>query len=275
MIELDIEHGKPIVDLIPRTNIVPQKGIILKDYNDDKGIDYINAREYGTWLLDFGKKDDLGLLNKAVPHVLFKRFAYSCWSELCEIYGIPPRVMKTNTQDPVALAQAERMMKEWGAAAWFIIDETESIDFANAVNTKGEVYDGLMKRADEEMSLLISSAIIGQDTKNGSYGKEKSNQDILDDIVEADKIRITQYMNDKVLTAFANIGIIPPNLTFQYEQAENTSELWTRTKEILPYKNVDDEWIKNKFGIQVTGDRTNSQTNQLSLSNDDLDSFFV
>ncbi|WP_446662918.1 phage portal protein family protein, partial [Flavobacterium psychrophilum] len=35
------------------------------------------------------------MLNKAVSHVLFKRFAQSCWSELCEIYGIPPRVLKT------------------------------------------------------------------------------------------------------------------------------------------------------------------------------------
>ncbi len=274
LVELDVINSEPTVDLIPRTNVIPEKGIILKDYNEDKGINYKNAREYGTWLLDFGQKDDLGLLNKAVPHVLFKRFAYSCWSELCEIYGIPPRVMKTNTQDPAALAQAKKMMMEWGAAAWFIIDETENIDFAKSVNTKGEVYKELMQFANNELALLVSGAIIGQDTKNGSNAKEKSSQDLLLSLVQADKTMVEQYMNDKVLPALANIGIIPPDRIFEYEQVEDTSELWTRTKEILPYKNVDDEWIKNKFGIQVTGDRNNS-AGQNGLSLNAAADFFV
>ena len=36
------------VALVPRQNVIPQKGIILKDYTDDRGLDYINASEYGT-----------------------------------------------------------------------------------------------------------------------------------------------------------------------------------------------------------------------------------
>ncbi len=262
LIELNIVNDKPTVTLIPRTNVVPEKGIILKDYNEDKGIDYINAKEYGTWLLSFGKVQDLGLLNKAIPHVLFKKFAYSCWSELSEIYGIPPRVMKTNTQDPAALAQADRMMRNWGAAAWVIIDETESIDFAKAVNTKGEVYQELMNFANNELSLLLSGAVVGQDTKNGSNAKEQSSQDLLLTLIQADKTMVERYLNDKVLPALANIGLIPADLKFQFDQVENIAELWNRTKEILPYKNVDDQWITDKFGIKVTGDRTQQGNNQ-------------
>ncbi len=261
LIELDISGDKPTVTLIPRTNVVPEKGIILKDYNEDKGIDYINAKEYGTWLLDFGKAQDLGLLNKAVPHVLFKKFAYSCWSELCEILGIPPRVMKTNTQDPNALAQAERMMRDWGAAAWFIIDDTEKIEFANPTHTKGEAYKELMAFANNELSLLFNGAVVGQDTKNGSNAKEQSSQDLLLTLIQADKTMVERYLNDKVLPALANIGLIPADLTFQFDQVEDIAELWNHTKEILPYKNVDDEWIEDKFGIKVTGDRTQGNQN--------------
>lgn len=256
LLEIDVDKNKtPTIQLIPRTNVIPERGIILKDYYDTEYIDYKNAREYGTWLLDFGQTQDLGLINKAIPHVLFKRFAYSCWSELCEIYGIPPRVMKTNTADPRALEQAEQMMKEWGSAAWAIIDDTETIEFAQASTTKGEVYDGLMLFANNEMSMLISGAVVGQDTKNGSNSKEQSSQNLLHSLINADKTRVEQYMNSSVIPALANIGIIPNNLTFQFDQVENISELWNRTKEILPFKNVDDQWIKNKFGIQVTGDR--------------------
>ncbi|MBP7319103.1 MAG: DUF935 family protein, partial [Flavobacterium sp.] len=223
----------PIITLIPRQNVIPKKGIILKDYSDDKGIDYINTPEYGTWLLDFGKVGDLGLINKAIPHILFSRFAQSCWSELCEIMGIPPRVMKTNTQDPNALKRAERMMMDMGAAAWFIIDDTEKFEFAPANSTKGEVYDGLIKLCRDSISLLISGAIIGQDTKFGSKGKETSSQDILQDLVNADQTSVEQEMNDKVLPALYAIGILQEEgLSFQYDQVEDIAELWERTKEV-------------------------------------------
>ncbi len=113
------------VTLLPRQNVIPEKGLLLLREDDSKGIKYREVREFGTWLLEFGKEHDYGLLNKAVPHVLFMRFAQSCWSELCEIYGIPPRFIKTDTQDPAMLDRAEAMLRDMGAAAYFIIDRTE------------------------------------------------------------------------------------------------------------------------------------------------------
>nr|WP_314801579.1 DUF935 family protein [uncultured Capnocytophaga sp.] len=255
------------VSLVPRQNVIPQKGLILKDYTDDKGLDYLNASEYGTWLLDFGGVGELGLINKAIPHILFSRFAQSCWSELCEIYGIPPRVMKTNTRDRQALNRAEKMMTDMGAAAWFIIDETEQFEWAtNGVPSTGEVYDGLIKLCRDNISLLISGAIIGQDTKYGSKGKEVSSQDMLQALVDADQTMVEQYMNDKVLPALYAIGVLPEaDLSLVYDQAEDLGELWTRTKEILPYKEVSDDWIKEKFGIEVIGNKAPTTPQKLSL----------
>lgn len=268
LIELDLnEGGKPLVSLIPRQNVIPKKGIIVKDYTDEKGVDYLNAPEYGSWLLDFGKVGDLGLINKAIPHILFSRFAQSCWSELCEIYGIPPRVMHTNTQDPNALRRAERMMMDMGAAAWFIIDETEKFEFASTSgNANGDVYNGLINLCRDNISLLFSGAIIGQDTKFGSRGKEQSSQDTLQDLVNADQTMVEQYMNDKVLPALYAIGVLPEDcLTLVYDPVEDIDELWTRTKELLPYKEIDNEWIKTKFGVEIIGERVAPAGNNLSL----------
>ncbi|MDO4763846.1 MAG: DUF935 family protein [Flavobacteriaceae bacterium] len=256
---------KPSISLIPRQNVIPQKGIVLKDYTDDKGVDYLNASEYGTWLLDFGTIGDLGLINKAIPHILFSRFAQSCWSELCEIYGIPPRVMKTNTRDNGALRRAEKMMTDMGAAAWFIIDESETFEWAQTgMPTTGQVYDGLIKLCRDNISLLISGAVIGQDTKYGSKGREEASQETLQDLVNADQTLIEQYMNDKVLPALHKIGVLPQGLIFQYDQVEDLGELWKRTIDLMPYKNIPDEWIKDKFGVEVAGERR-VPTNNLSL----------
>src|SRR5690606_37976732 len=146
LIELNFKNGELEVTLIPRTNVDPVNGFVIPDYQDDiKKIPYRELPEYGTWILEFGKKGDLGLLNSCVPHVLFKRFAQSCWSELCEIYGIPPRVMKTNTHDKGMVSRSEKMMRDMGAAAWFIIDSTEEFQFAQGVQTNGDVYKNLIQ----------------------------------------------------------------------------------------------------------------------------------
>ncbi|MGB0869484.1 MAG: phage portal protein family protein [Flavobacteriales bacterium] len=268
LIELDFKpDGKPFVELVPRQNVLPYSKEILKDSTEDKGENYGNAPEFNTWLLDFGKPGDFGLLNKLVPHVLFKRFASSCWSELCEIYGIPPRVMKTDTQNKAALNRAEAMMKDWGAAAWFIIDESEKIEWAQGMSTSGEVYSNLIAHCNNEISMLISGAIIGQDTKNGSKGKELSSQDVLQDLVNADKVKVQEYSNDKVLDALYRIGLIPSEgMRLEYDLSEDLTELWTRTKDVLAYKDVDNDWIEDKFGIPVKDKAKEPEGQKLNLS---------
>lgn len=256
--------------LIPRTNVVPESGVILFKEDDSTGVAYRNAREYGTWLLEFGEAGDFGLLNKAVPHVLFKKFAQACWSELCEIYGIPPRVLHTNTQDPEMLSRAESMMRDMGAAAWYLVDTEEKFEFATGVSTNGDVYSNLIQLCQNEISLLICGAVIGQDTKNGNRSKEEVSATLLDTIVQADKGKLEGYWNGIIVPALVRIGVVPDGCTFEFQPQENLEKLFDQTHKVLQYMDVDPEWIKNKFGIEVTGIRKSQTQTQLSVSD-----FFV
>lgn len=241
--------------LLPRTNIVPKKGLFYPDYGDATNkINYRELPEYGTWLLEYNT-GELGRLNKAVPHVLFKRFAQSCWSELCEIYGIPPRVLKTDSQDRAGLARAEKMMRDMGSAAWFIIDTTEAFEWAQGVNTNGDVYKNLIDLCRNEICLLYTGAIIGQDTQNGSRSKDEAGQTLLWELVQNDLALLEQDWNGQNLPALVKLGLIKPGLTFEFLPNEDIGQLWKFTEGILPYKTVDNDWIKNKFGVEVTGDR--------------------
>jgi len=265
IIELFNDASGLKVVTIPRQNIDPKAGLFFFDENDTKGILYRDTKEFGTWLFEFGNPEDLGLLNKAIPHVLFKRFAQSCWSELCEIYGIPPRVMKTNTQDPAMLSRGEQMMRDMGAAAWFIIDESESFEFATGVQTNGDVYNNLIRLCNNEISLLVSGAVIGQDTKNGNESKEQLSIEMLNRLVISDKAIIESIFNNNLLPGLYLIGLIPDGLTFAYDPQEDIQELWTRTKEVMPYMEVDPEWIKGKFGIEVLKAKTTPTQSALSF----------
>ncbi|KXB35818.1 hypothetical protein HMPREF1869_00893 [Bacteroidales bacterium KA00251] len=47
-------------------------------------------------------------------------------------------------------------------------------------------------------------------------------------------------------------GIIPEGLHFAYVQEEDKEALFSRTLSLLPYYNIDEVWLKNTFGVQIT-----------------------
>ncbi len=259
-IELSMQKNMHKCTLINRRNIVGGEfGRFYPDTSMNQYIEYRDVAEYGKWILEFDA-DNIGLLNKAVPHILFKKFAQSCWSELCEIYGIPPRVMKTETRDPEMLDRAEEMMREVGASAWFIIDSTEEFDFAKGVDTNGDVYNNLINLCNNETSMLVSGAIIGQDTKHGNESKEKTSIGILERLVNSDKRMVEKYMNSIVIPAFCRIGWLPSTTSrFRFAEIEDTDKLFTMVERILPYKEVDSDWLQEKFRIKVSDKAVNFQ----------------
>lgn len=255
---------QPHLTTLPRTNIVPQKGLFFKDYSKDDATAYRNMPEFGTWVLEFNSTD-LGLLNKAVSHVLFKRFAQSCWSELCEIYGIPPRVLKTNTQDANMLRRGEQMMKDMGSAAWFIIDQSEKFEWANGVVTNGDVYKNLIKLCNNELSMLVSGAVIGQDTENGNRSKEQSSQELLWQLVLADMEQVEQYWNNTIIPALVAIGFLKGELYFEFDPQEDTKQLFDMTAKLLNHYTVPVDFIAKKFGIEVAEKITADKKNKKKL----------
>lgn len=240
-----------IGESIPRTNIVPQTGLFYPDYGDDiSKIPYRELPEFGIWLLEYRSQEG-ALLNKAVPHVVFKRFAQSCWAELCEIYGIPPRWLKTNTQDADMLARAEQMMKDMGSAAWSVIDETEEFGFAQGATTNGDVYSNLITLCRNELCLLIVGAVIGQDTKNGNRSKETSSQELLWYLVQSDLAMLEEYWNTINIPALQKHGILKGDLTFCFDEAEDLNKLWEMVTAAWKKYKIPAKWIAEKFGIPV------------------------
>lgn len=249
------------VTRIPFGNVFPHAGYALLDATDNSPKKRIMYRDessgwgYGSRLLEFGSTErrEFGLLNKAVPYVLFAKFALSCWSELCEIYGIPPRYYKTDIRDTQAVNRARKMMSEMGSAAWFIIDRDEQFEFAKTTQTGGEVYQNLIATCNAQISMLISGGIISQDTQNGSRSKDESAISELNEIVEADKDMITRAFNEKVIPALQSLGELPSgDLSFAFEAAQDMDALWSRAMQAANLFDVDPQWLSDIFGIPIS-----------------------
>ena len=252
------KEGNPDIELVPRTNVSPVTGMFYPDVTANTSESYRDRPDFGKWILEFcPDKFDLGLLHKATPYVLMKKFALSCWSELCEIYGIPPRVLKTDTQDQQMLDRAEAMMQEIGSAAYFIIDTSEEFEFAQSSSTNGDVYKNFIATCDEQISLLNLGAVLGQDTEHGNRSKEESSTDLMEIVVEADKRKIAYYINKVAIPAMEALGIIPAGLRFEFAKATDTEKLWNMVYQASAYYEFDIEWLKQTFGMEITGPRMN------------------
>lgn len=256
--ELDPHPGNPDplgIDIIDRRHLDPRAGIVLIDPSDTSGIEYRKLHEYGVYILEFSG-EGLGLLDKAVPHVLFKRFAQSCWSEFCEVCGMPPRVIKTNTQDPNLRNQYLEMLSNYGSGANGVIDIDDEMEFISTNASNGEAYENLIRVCNNELSLLINGAVIGQDTRYGSNSKEKTSSDLNDEIVEADMSAVEVDMNTVVIPAYVQLGFLPQGLRFKFQEQEDATQLFNQTMQAAQYFDIDPKWVKEKFGIEVIGPKS-------------------
>lgn len=261
---LEFTYNDMSLTLLDRRNFDPQNRLIYFDLAAE-GIPVDRLREYGTTLLEFNSGSD-GLLLQAAPHVLFKRYAQSCWSELCEIYGMPPRYIKTNSQDQELVERYRQMLADIGSGASYILDLDDEMGFASTNATDGSVYERLIHLCSNEISLLVNGAVIGQDTVNGSNAKEQASQAITNDIIQGDKTYIEDAMNTVLIPALASFSIIPQDALFSFPHQEDSAELFSQTIQAANYFDIDTEWFREKFGIEVTA----SKTNELSARNKDF-----
>jgi len=238
-------------ELVNRRHVRPETGLFVIKENDDKGVLYREDPAVTPWLIEVGQKENLGLLNKCVPHVLIKRFAQSAWSEYCEIFGMPLRVVKTNTKDTQSLNRLESTLIDMATAAYAIIDDNESIEFIEGMASKGEVYERLMMFCNSEISKLINGAVIGEATQGGSRSKEEVGADIASMITVADMQFIESLVNDQLFPTINSLGFPIEGYVFEFEQAKDIAALWKMTNEALAHYEIDGEWIKETFGIPV------------------------
>lgn len=269
---VELDPSTLSLTLLDRRNIDPKNKLLFLNPLYGESLDYTSLREYNSTLFDF-VSSPLGLLSKAAPHVLFKRFAQSCWSEYCEIYGMPPRYIKTNTNDKELVDYYKDMLANIGSGASYVLDLDDDMGFASITATGGDVYERLISLCKEELSLLICGAQVGQDTTYGSNAKEQSSQELLTSVVEQDQEFVQNCLNNKLIPALSALNLLPQDAVFSYPQQEDTNKLFDQTIKAAAYFDIDPKWFKDKFGIEVTAAKTAQSSQLQALKAEDIDFF--
>ncbi|MBD5346494.1 MAG: DUF935 family protein [Bacteroides sp.] len=240
-------------NLIPRKHADPVRRLILRHQTDITGLPW---DDYGD-LLFVGRSDDLGLLAKAAPWVIYKRNATGDWSQFSEVFGMPIQEYTYDTDDEGSRERAIADASKVGSLATFIHGKETSLNLIEAGNKTGsaDVYERLCERCNNEISkLILGNNLTTESSDNGTQALGTVHKKGEDKITQADRLYVLDVLNYEASDIFARMGIDTSGGEFCYPEKKDldpTSKIniltQLRSGFNLP---VDDDYLYEEFGIR-------------------------
>lgn len=214
----------PKATLIDRRHVEPTRHKYKYKESDslNAGIDY-TLPPYPPYTLTAGREDDLGLLLKCAPYVIYKRGDIGDWATFCEIFGIPLRVGKFPAHDSNARKELNEAMDETGSANSITMPDTCSIDFVeNKTSQSGKgVHETFADWCNNEMSKIILASTMTVDAQGGNY-KGEVHAESEEGIFEADRRFVLRILNTQCYNLLELHGYNPGDAMFKFVDEDST-----------------------------------------------------
>lgn len=239
-------------NLVPRKHADPVRRLILRHQTDITGIAW---NEYPD-LLFVGRPDDLGLLAKAAPWVIYKRNTTGDWSQFSEVFGMPIQEYTYDSDDEGSRERAISDAANVGSLATFVHGKDTSLNLIEAGNKTGsaDVYERLCERCNNEISkLFLGNTLTTESSDTGTQALGTVHKKGEDKIAQSDRLYVLDMLNYEAADIFARMGIYTTGGEFCFPEKKDldpTSKIniltQLRTGFNLP---VDDDYLYEEFGI--------------------------
>lgn len=213
------------IDIVYRTNIVPETCEILKNTQEQNGVKF-NEPPLADWCMYFGDANDLGLFDKAVTLWILKKHSWQNWDEFEEMFGVPVRIIKLASEDKHVKAEALKWLKSLGSAGYGLFPQGTEVELKETkVNDAFNVFNEKRKACNEELAILID----GQFESSNDSGSRAKAETVLENT--QDEIRD----DDATMTLFAiNEVLLPFLIKRGYPFNEDDEVVWNDNKETTP-----------------------------------------
>ncbi len=247
------------INEVDKYHVKPNLGTVTRDQWDVAGgYDYLNG-PISQYYIPVGDIKELGLLYRAAPFALAKKYALAVWGEYNEKLGIPFRTVTTNTSDSVRSQQLAVIMKNMGAAGWAVINKDEEVKImANAGHDPIGCFERLIQQLDASKAnyILGQSSTSNSANNKGTYGSMKILQDVTDDRHEADLTFIKDLINDILIPRMITWGYKLDGCLFDWDYSvdlpvgdfiDGVAKLESAGFD------VDAQQVQDKTGIKING----------------------
>lgn len=265
---LNFDGEKINIGLVPRRNVVPNLKMVVPDWSKaDSTIIYDNPK-YDAWLIE-ANNQNLGILNKIVPNLIWKRNIMQSWAEFCERFGIPLITATTLKQDTESLDLIDSMLTQLGEAAHAVFPEGTTLEIKEANRTDAYmVFDKYIERNNEEISKAITGGTMVSDNGSSKSQSEVHERNLEERIAPADRRHITFIINDELIPLLNAHGYNFSEddfFTFDVSQELTIEKHWEVVKGIMERYEVDQTWLSKTFNVPIIGERE-APTNPLQIA---------
>ena len=248
------------VSLIPRKHVIPEyhSVVINEGENWRSGIDYLEA-PICNFVIAVGQPDDLGVLLKAAPQTIAKKYALAYWDEFAEIFGMPMRVAHTTSRDAAERERISRELKNSGRQQVAVVPSDTEIQFVES--SRGDaynVYNQRVARANSEISkLTIGQTMTIED--GSSLSQSETHLQVLENLVEADCDMLRDMINNQLIPRMIMDGFPLKGLHFEWDYAvDYTPEQQVAYETMIADRyEVNPSYFAEKYNMPV-GQRRNT-----------------
>ncbi len=256
------EEGKLTeITEIMQSHFNPKKGIILKEPGQTTGQDYKNG-PLSNYYIQVGKDyKDLGTFVLMTPIILAKKLGLGSWLDFIEKYGVPPLFVTTDREDDDRLLELFEMATNFKSNNFMIGRGNEKFEIPNITSSNSqEAFDGLIKRADNEISKRILGGT-GLTDEKGFVGSVEIQFEFAQFRFVSDKLLVRHVVNEKLIPLLLKLSPVYSFLkdyTFEWDdEDEMTIDKMIKIIQTLgSYFDFDPEQIEQITGLKILGVKT-------------------
>lgn len=220
------ENGELVrVTEIPQSNFIPQRGLIIKEEYDDKGVSYTEGI-YKDYYLQIGGDWDLGMLNELAMIVLAKKLGLGSWMSYIEKFGVPPIFAITERMDDARRDELFEMLSGFRMNHFGVLQGNEKIEVPNNYNVDAyQSFKTLSEVCNSEMSKRVLGGTAMVDEKS-FVGSAQIQERVAQDRYEADKLLFKYYFNTFIRQRLSKISSVYADFathTFVWDNQETLS----------------------------------------------------
>lgn len=249
-----VGDGFKTVKLVPREYVYPQKQSVRTTPQNTVDLIPFDKGQYKAWTLGVGRPEDIGLLMKAAPLVIYKKTALGSWSEFTELFGSPFRFGKTNVRDEALRDNMYDMLDNMGRNAFGVFHTDDELEYIKDSQTDAHhVFDELIERTNSELSKLILGSTMTMDD-GSSRSQSEVHERTTGAIEKEDALFMTELVNKQLipwLNTYHGFNIVG---TWVFDDTENLSkpEQFKIDLEIVKAGyNVPKEYFTETYGTPI------------------------
>jgi SPP1 gp7 family putative phage head morphogenesis protein len=187
------------IKLVPREYVYPQKQAVRTTPQNTVDLIPFDRGKYKAWLIGVGRPDDIGILMKASPQVIYKKTAMGAWSEFTELFGSPFRFGKTNVREDDLRENMYEMLENMGRNAFGVFDTNDELEYIKDSQTDSyNVFNELIERTNSEISKLILGSTMTMDD-GSSRSQSEVHERTTGAIEKEDAIFLSEVVNKQLI----------------------------------------------------------------------------